>query len=384
MRGARDLTPVRPRELRRRDGSVSTSYTFRYLDVFGTKRRVTRTSYEGALEAWLRVKGLRDRGRLGELERGSTTLERFHDEVWLPEHAPTLTPGTVAHYEILWRRHVVGRIDQLPMRDITPRVVSALKQQMLAAGVGVETTRRTMTMLQGIFRLAMEWEEATSNPFAIVRKPPVKPPPPVRPLSVEAVEQLRAYFLAGEECESVLICVLMAYAGLRPSEVAALRLADVRDRTLLVHRAVRQGDHAGLKNGSPYRTVELLQPIKDDIATMTATLGTAGGAPETPLIPDAAGQVRDGDDYKNWRRRQFRPAVHELDLSIRRPYDLRHTCASLLIAAQRNILEIATQLGHRPEMTLRTYGHLIDEYRGQPPIDIVGRIEVARSSGSLR
>jgi hypothetical protein len=46
----------------------------------------------------------------------------------------------------------------------------------------------------------------------------------------------------------------------------------------------------------------------------------------------------------------------------------------LLIAAQRNILEIATQLGHRPEMTLRTYGHLIDEYRGPPPIDIEGRI----------
>lgn len=377
MTGSRDLTPVRPRESKRRDGSVTTSYTFRYRDVLGRKRRVTRGSYEAALESWLRVKGLRDRGRLGELERGTTTLQRFHDEVWVPEHAPTLRPKTVEHYKILWRRHVVGRIDQLPMRDITPRVVSGLKQRMLADGVGVETTRRTLTMLQGVFRLAMEWEEASSNPFAVVRKPPVKPPAPVQPLSVEAVERLRAHFLDAEEWESVLIVVLMAYAGLRPGEVAGLRVGDVRERTLLVHRTVRLGDHEGLKNGSPYRTVELLRPVNDDIVVALDALDS-GGMADAPLVPDGSGRQRDPDDYKNWRRRHFRPAVRDLGLSIRRPYDLRHTCASLLIAAQRNILEIATQLGHRPEMTLRTYGHLIDEYRGQPPIDVEGRIRLSR------
>jgi len=41
MSGGRELTPVRPRESRRRDGSVTTSYTFRYRDVLGRKRRVT-------------------------------------------------------------------------------------------------------------------------------------------------------------------------------------------------------------------------------------------------------------------------------------------------------------------------------------------------------
>jgi integrase len=204
----------------------------------------------------------------------------------------------VAHYETLWRRHVVERIGALAMRDITPRVASGLKQQMLSAGTGIETTRRTMTLLQGLFRLAIEWEEATTNPFAVVRKPPIKPPAPVRPLAVEAVERLRAYFFAAEEWESLLACVLMAYAGLRPSEVAALRVDDVRERTLLVHRAVRLGDHAGLKNGSPYRTVELLQPVKDDIALVAAALGFSPDASNTPLVPNGAGDVRDEDDCR--------------------------------------------------------------------------------------
>lgn len=371
------LPPVRPRTTRRRDGSVRTSYTFRYRDLLGRRRRITRSSYDDALKAWLQVKGLRERGRLADLERGTTTLACFHDEVWLLEHAPTLRPRTVEQYERLWRRHVVGRIDRLQMRDVTPRVVSALKRQMLADGVGVESTRRTLTMLQGLFRLAMEWEEASTNPFGIVRKPPVKPPTPVRPLSVEAVERLRRRFIDDDKWDSVLLVALMSYAGLRPSEVAGLRVSDVRERTLLVHRTIRPGDQDGLKNGSPYRTAELLQPVKEDIALALDRRGFSHDL-DAPLVPDSTGHARDLDDHKNWRRRCFGPAVRDLDLPIRRPYDLRHTCASLLLAAQRNILEIAAQLGHRPEMTLRTYGHLIDEYRGQPPIDIEQRIRATR------
>ena len=44
-----------------------------------------------------------------------------------------------------------------------------------------------------------------------------------------------------------------------------------------------------------------------------------------------------------------------------RPYDLRHTFASLLIAAGKNPLYIAQQLGHYSAgFTLDTYGHLME------------------------
>jgi hypothetical protein len=60
---------VRPRESRRLDGSISTSYTFRYRDALGRKRRVTRATYERALESWLRVKGLGSRAAARVLPR---------------------------------------------------------------------------------------------------------------------------------------------------------------------------------------------------------------------------------------------------------------------------------------------------------------------------
>ena len=78
--------------------------------------------------------------------------------------------------------------------------------------------------------------------------------------------------------------------------------------------------------------------------------------------------------WDNWTGRVWRPACASLGLSIR-PYDLRHLCASLLIAEQRMTLpEIARQMGHSLEMLLRTYAHVIDGLAGgagRPPEEIV-------------
>jgi site-specific recombinase XerD len=43
-------------------------------------------------------------------------------------------------------------------------------------------------------------------------------------------------------------------------------------------------------------------------------------------------------------------------LSSGRPYDLRHSFASLLLHEGRDVISVARQLGHGAELTLRTYG----------------------------
>jgi integrase len=65
-------------------------------------------------------------------------------------------------------------------------------------------------------------------------------------------------------------------------------------------------------------------------------------------------------DWRNRRRRVFRPAAAAAGLPSARPYDLRHSFASLLIAEGRmSIVEIAAQLGHSPTVCL--YGHVVTE-----------------------
>ena len=47
-----------------------------------------------------------------------------------------------------------------------------------------------------------------------------------------------------------------------------------------------------------------------------------------------------------------------------RPYDLRHSFVSLLIAEGRSIVDVARQAGHSATMALDTYGHVFDELDG--------------------
>ena len=61
-----------------------------------------------------------------------------------------------------------------------------------------------------------------------------------------------------------------------------------------------------------------------------------------------------------------------------RPYDLRHSFASLLFQEQRNPAEIAEQLGHSLQMLFSTYAHAIDDLRGQKRVSAVTLITKAR------
>jgi hypothetical protein len=68
--------------------------------------------------------------------------------------------------------------------------------------------------------------------------------------------------------------------------------------------------------------------------------------------------------HHNFRRRHFVPAVEASGLSGVRFHDLRHTCASLLVAAGRSLQEVIEHLGHSTiRVTSDRYAHLFPEAR---------------------
>ena len=82
----------------------------------------------------------------------------------------------------------------------------------------------------------------------------------------------------------------------------------------------------------------------------TASDGSVFSAPEGgPLRP------------RNFRRRVFAPAVRTAGIVEGfRIHDLRHTCASLLIAQGAGPKEIAERLGHSsPVVTMTVYAHVL-------------------------
>jgi hypothetical protein len=67
--------------------------------------------------------------------------------------------------------------------------------------------------------------------------------------------------------------------------------------------------------------------------------------------------------------------------SLARPYDLRHSFVTLMLHEGRvGIVDLASQLGHSPTMTLNTYGHVIAELREAPKRSAAEQIYAARDS----
>lgn len=65
---------------------------------------------------------------------------------------------------------------------------------------------------------------------------------------------------------------------------------------------------------------------------------------------------------RNFRRYTFNPAAEDAGLSGLSPYELRHTAASLAVAAGAKVKAIQAMLGHASAaMTLDVYAELFDD-----------------------
>jgi len=127
-----------------------------------------------------------------------------------------------------------------------------------------------MVLLQAMFTLAIEWGEAHANPVSVVRKPRQGRRRAIEPLAPEHIERLRAVLLDYGDHRSATLVSVLAYAGLRPGEALGLEWRHVRDRTLLIEQAVSDGRLKRQKTNRVYRTVDLLEPLAEDLADWKA------------------------------------------------------------------------------------------------------------------
>jgi integrase len=150
---------------------------------------------------------------------------------------------------------------------------------------------------------------------------------------------------------------------------------DVRERTVLIQRSISLGEEADTKTRQ-HRTVRLLVPLATDLRAWRM----AAGRPDDDqlVLPGKNGQPWTHAAYQSWRRRAFRHATPAAGLLDARPYDLRHSFASLLLHEGRSVIYVARQLGHDARLTLTRYGHVMDELEDTPRIHAEVAIADAR------
>jgi integrase len=369
---------IQKRQRRRRDGTTYAVWRVRWRDETGSERSKTFDRVTDARAFEGKVRTMKRSGVLADLDAGTETLAEFVEEWWMVYAGPNLERSTLRVYAQFWNGHALPRLGQLRLRDLTPQTIARFRAELEADGVGIEAIRKTMTMLQGVLQRAVEWGRVPTNAFKLTRKPPKPHRPAVQAIPPSLIEVMRATLLADGRLRDATLLVVLGYAGLRPQEALALEWRHVRERTLLIERALSDGQLKALKNRRQPRTVDLLAPLTADL---DAWRSATSSRPTAPVFPAASGGFWRATDWRNWRKRTYKPTAEMVGLSGARPYDLRHAFASLLIHEGRlSIVEIAEQLGHNPTVCLDTYGHVMRELAGAERLGAEEQIRLAREA----
>jgi integrase len=173
-------------------------------------------------------------------------------------------------------------------------------------------------------------------------------------------EELRM-LLAAIPAESRLLFEFLAHTGVRISEAVGLRWqhVDLGERPRVrVREQFYKGERKRLKSGSGRRDVPLSSGMA---AKLLAHRRDHYGGEDAPVFARRGGR----ELYpQNVARHVLHPAARSVGVTLDgRPFHtFRHTSASLLFDAGRNVRQVADWLGHAdPSFTLRTYVHLMDE-----------------------
>jgi integrase len=316
------------------------------------------------------------------------TLEDFGNQ-WLARRTD-LADTTQAKYAEWLEVHIYPDLGHLPLVDLQPRRLGQWQEDRLAAGAGPAVLGKAQSLLSQILKKAvLPHEYLDVNPVLALDRPSYKKREH-RWLTAEEVEALRSWFIAEEDFGSATLISVLAYVGIRPQDALALDRSHVGDRLKVWFKNSQGVIKPGSKTGEGYkRSVYLPAPVASDLAEWLA-------------LHDGRllfGRKSDGEpwtknDYDNWRSRyrkdksrghSFKKAAIEVGLGpTLKPYDLRHTGASLYAATGWGAPEIAHQLGHSPTESQRTYQHVLLADGAAPRKSIEDYINEARGIAPVR
>jgi integrase len=290
----------------------------------GRNRARTFSSRRDALDFDADRRRARRAGTLTLLDAGAETLDDYVTGTWIHAHAPLLVPKTRRDYASYYDRYISPRLGNVPLRELTPDAIARLQAELLRAGLGHEATRKAVhVVLKGMLTHAAQSGLILANPARAVRMARAPMRDEVRPLAPDTVEQMRAALLERPErriapgsnglpraalnLRDATIISVLAYAGLRPQELRAVRWIHAKERTLSIGAA---------KTGRR-RSVRLLDHLATDLNEWRAVSPNA--EPHHPIFAGETGAAWTAEGVSKWRQRVFIPTIRAVGLGHARP-----------------------------------------------------------------
>lgn len=307
------------------------------------------------------IKALRDRqlGVLGEPAR--QTVGQFLQD-WLENSVKgSVRPRTLENY-----RYAVSHmmaIARVPLVKLTPQHIQRMYREKQEAGL-----TRTVSLMHSVLHKALgqavKWGLVPRNVVEAVN-PPRVPRKEFRPLSPEEVSR---FLEAAKDDRLYALYVLAVSCGLRLGELLGLKWDDVD----LAKGAIRVARQLQWIKG----TGPVFSEPKSAKARRTIVLpANVQAVLRRHRTRQAEERLKLGDVWQDWGLvftttigtpldprsvyDSFYPLLEKARLPRIRFHDLRHTCATLLLAQGVHPKIVQEQLGHsQVNLTLDTYSHV--------------------------
>lgn len=315
-------------------------------------------------------------GRYSEL--ANMPLGDFLDR-WLEDYVRVHNrQKTYESYEMLIRVHIKPALGKIKIGKLKPLDIQKFYAQKLAgpradgkAGkLSPTTIKRMHEVLRSAFGQAVKWEMIDRNPLQGVTPPKAEEQIP----TVWTREQCVAFLDAAREHRLFAAFFLALTTGLRRGELLGLMWQDVNleHRYISVQRSLLRSQGRlviqDVKTKSSRRLVvlpEITVKVLDEhlkrqmeerslYAEAYRDMGLVFCAPD--------GGPQDPDNF----RRVFNMLIEQAGVPRIRIHDLRHTHATLLLAAGMHPKIVSERLGHAEiTTTMNTYSHILPSMQRQ-------------------
>ncbi|MFH1807652.1 MAG: tyrosine-type recombinase/integrase [Pseudomonadota bacterium] len=329
------------------------------------QKRVTRyaRSQQDARKALQKMHREREHGVLGD---NSQKLRDFLRR-WYSHQEQRLRPRTLESYDDIIRLHLEPTLGHIPLGKLTPQHVQDVLDDRLKRGLSARRVLHIRAVLRTALNQAMRWEIVHRNVALAVEPPRVGVEK--RPRALTEAEA-RALLKAAQEKPGGSIWLVILALGLRRGEAAGLQWKDV-DLTggeISIRRSLQRirghWEEQPTKTGRE-RVIALpdfaLRALEQRQAEQQLEAAQAGADWQGERWGHLVWASPDGtplDSRRLWDSLQVIAA--EAGIGALRVHDLRHSAASLMLAAGVPVVEVAAVLGHsQPSTTANIYAHVL-------------------------
>lgn len=320
--------------------------------LYKNGRRESRTfRTKGEASAWIER-------RRAELS-GRAALRPFSEwcDTWLATKGTEIEPRTLSDYQGHLDREIRHAFGTLHLGNIKPHHVRAWLNRLADEGASASKRKKLLDCLKQVLKDAVILEQIPTSPAAGIKSPKQEQRTKARSLN-EA--EVAALLKAAEGTWVEALVWFSLDTGCRPGEAYALAWSNLD----IPRRQVRICESLEVVRGK----VRVKTTKTAETRVVTITKRTAELLDALPRLTDRVFPSNTGKliNVSNFRRQHWSPLIKVAGLKHVRQYDLRHTCATMLLSKGVPIKVVAERLGHSSVITtLSHYGHCIPSMQQQ-------------------